>query len=47
MNGRLMRAFQRDERRVFEFDVIVELTNGDSYFYTFEGPVRDLDPRTF
>jgi hypothetical protein len=47
LSGRLVREFQRDERRVFEFDVIVELTNGDSYFYTFEGPVRDLEPRRF
>lgn len=41
LNGRQVRAFQPEERRVVEFVVIVTLTNGDSYFYTFEGPVRE------
>lgn len=41
LNGRLVRSFLPEERRVVEFIVIVALTNGDSYFYTFEGPVRE------
>jgi len=46
LRGRQVRAFQNDERRVVEFDVIISLTNGDTYLYTFEGPVRE-DPRRF
>jgi hypothetical protein len=39
--GRLTRAFAREESRVVDVRCIVALANGDSYFYTFEGPVRD------
>ena len=42
LRGRLVGGFQPEQRRVVEFQVIVSLTNGDSYFYTFEGPVRDV-----
>jgi hypothetical protein len=39
LEGRLVRPFQDDESRSVEFRVIVSLANGESYFYTFEGPV--------
>jgi hypothetical protein len=42
LRGRLVRSFHSDERRIVEFDVIVVLTNNDSYQYTFEGPVQDV-----
>ena len=41
LEGRLVRPFQHDESRSVEFRVIVSLANGESYFYTFEGPVRE------
>jgi hypothetical protein len=42
--GRLVRAFAREEPRVVDVRCIVALANGDSYFYTFEGPVHDTTP---
>lgn len=39
MEGRLVRPFQKEESRSVELRVIVSLANGESYFYTFEGPV--------
>jgi hypothetical protein len=39
LEGRLVRPFRDDEPRSVEFRVIVSLANGESYFYTFEGPV--------
>jgi hypothetical protein len=39
--GRLTRPFAREEARVVDVRCIVALANGDSYFYTFEGPVHD------
>ena len=46
LQGRQVRPFRNEERRIVEFDVIISLTNGDTYHYTFEGPVRE-DPRRF
>jgi hypothetical protein len=42
--GRLVRGFRSNEARRTEFLCIVALANGDSYMYTFEGPVRDDRP---
>ena len=42
--GRLVRAFRANESHVVDVRCIVTLANGDSYFYTFEGPVRDTMP---
>lgn len=42
--GRLTRAFAREEPRVVDVRCIVALANGNSYFYTFEGPVHDTKP---
>ncbi len=42
LRGRLFRDFRPEERRIVEFNVIAELSNNDSYIYTFEGPVRDI-----
>jgi len=42
LRGRIIRQFHDNERRVVEFKVIVSLTNGDTYEYFFEGPVREL-----
>ncbi len=39
--GRLVRAFGATEQHVVDVRCIVTLANGDSYFYTFEGPVRE------
>ncbi|HEY3052075.1 MAG TPA: hypothetical protein VGK04_01665 [Thermoanaerobaculia bacterium] len=39
--GRLVRAYRKGEAQVVDLRVIVDLSNGDSYFYTFEVPVRD------
>ncbi len=39
--GRLVRHWRADEARTITLRCIVELSNGDSYFYTFEGPVRE------
>ena len=39
-----VRAFQRDEAHVVDLRCTVALANGDSYFYTFEGPVKDPSP---
>jgi hypothetical protein len=39
--GRFVRPFHDQEARRAEFECIVTLTNGDSYLYTFEGPVRE------
>ena len=41
LEGRLARPFRHDESRSVEFRVTVSLANGESYFYTFEGPVRE------
>lgn len=41
VNGRLVRAFAPNEARVVRLRCVVALSNGDSYFYTFEGPVRE------
>ncbi|HSP15133.1 MAG TPA: hypothetical protein VLV78_10305 [Thermoanaerobaculia bacterium] len=38
--GRFARQFRPDESRTVVLLVIVELSNGDSYSYTFEGPVK-------
>ena len=40
VRGQLVRDFQFEERKVVELRCIVSLANGDSYYYTFEGPVR-------
>jgi hypothetical protein len=40
-SGRLVRAFSPNEPRVVDLRCTVTLANGDSYFYTFEGPVRE------
>jgi hypothetical protein len=42
--GRLTRSFARNEQRAVDVRIIVTLANGDSYLYTFEGPVRDTGP---
>lgn len=42
--GGLVRAFHAEEPRVVNIRCVVALANGDSYFYTFEGPVRDTTP---
>lgn len=39
LEARLVRPFRQDESRSVEFRVMVSLANGESYFYTFEGPV--------
>jgi hypothetical protein len=41
LDGKLERNFRANEARVVRMRVVVTLANGDSYFYTFEGPVRD------
>jgi hypothetical protein len=41
VTGRLVRAFAPNEAHVVRLRCIVALSNGDSYFYTFEGPVRE------
>lgn len=40
--GKLARNFRANEPKVVLLRTVVNLANGDSYFYTFEGPVRDL-----
>ncbi|MGZ8853534.1 MAG: hypothetical protein ACXW2X_09060 [Thermoanaerobaculia bacterium] len=39
--GKLVRTFRLNEPKVVLLRTVVNLANGDSYFYTFEGPVRD------
>ncbi len=41
LRGRLVRKYHSDESRNVEFTVVVGLTNGDYYEYTFQGPVMD------
>ncbi|HEV8661306.1 MAG TPA: hypothetical protein VGS96_22095, partial [Thermoanaerobaculia bacterium] len=41
VRGRFARAFQPAEPRTVILNCIVTLTNGDSYAYNFEGPVRE------
>jgi hypothetical protein len=40
LQGTLERDFRPEERRTVSFRVTVSLSNGERYFYTFEGPVR-------
>ena len=40
--GKLVRNFRPNEPKVVLLRTVVSLANGDSYFYTFEGPVRDI-----
>lgn len=40
--GKLVRNFRLNEPKVVLLRTVVNLANGDSYFYTFEGPVRDI-----
>jgi hypothetical protein len=40
--GKLIRNFRLEEPKAVLLRTVVSLTNGDSYFYTFEGPVRDI-----
>src|SRR6476620_1603000 len=42
VTGRLAHPFGITERRVVLLRVIVALANGDQYYYTFEGPVREM-----
>jgi len=41
LRGRFARAFGPNEARTVILLCVVSLTNGDSYAYTFEGPVRE------
>ena len=47
MEGRFVRPFNRDESRTVEFRLLVGLSNEQSYFYTFEAPVREDTPSRF
>ncbi|HEU4521855.1 MAG TPA: hypothetical protein VFT12_07625 [Thermoanaerobaculia bacterium] len=47
MQGVLVRNFRPEESRRVEFRVLVGLSNEETYFYTFEAPVRDDLPRRF
>ena len=39
--GKLVRNFRPSEPKVVLLRTVVDLANGDSYFYTFEGPLHD------
>lgn len=40
--GKRVRNFRPNEPKAVLLRTVVSLANGDSYFYTFEGPVRDI-----
>ena len=40
VRGRFVRQFRPEESKTVDLLIIVSLSNGDSYSYTFEGPVR-------
>jgi hypothetical protein len=42
LQGRVVRDLQSHESRRFEFRLIVTLATGESYFYSFEAPFRDV-----
>ena len=42
VSGRLARPFNMTEQHVVLLRVVIVLANGDQYFYTFEGPVREV-----
>lgn len=41
MQGQFVRRFRDEESRIVEFRLLVGLLNEETYFYTFEAPVRD------
>ncbi len=41
VTGRLVRSWRNDESHAITLRCMIELSNGDSYFYSFEGPVRE------
>ena len=43
LRGRLVRPFAPNEAHTVVLRVIVTLSNGDAYAYSFEGPVRETD----